>query len=412
MEDCQQENIFDEQKIFRQMNVKAFFGRQAIHDRKNREKRTECYTKAFKDAFSFLLEKDWESARTEINCGFFSRKWLRALLYEEFEWYSHIFEQELPQAEAFYAVFGSSAKNFPKFVQKVRQKLPYDKSAAKSYAPFAAFRGGEERYAVHNIKNIAVCATMSAGKSTFVNALLGRDVLPARNEATTAKITSVYDKDGALEMIGFVQKKDGTADCECSSVQLATINDWNERSDVSCIYLQGDLDGIKNKGFIVAVHDTPGTNNSGDKSHHDVTFEFLARHKMDALIFVANATQLCTTDERDMLKELYENLISVQNIPVLFILNKADCIDEEKEDISQIVKRYREYLEEIGFKNFEIFPMSAKAARLLKMARNCSAERLTGREKIELKAIESEFVDLEHTGLPKVEEYIQSSLEA
>lgn len=412
MKDCQQENIFDEQKIFRQMNVKAFFERQAIHDRKNREKRSECYTKAFKDAFSSLLKNDWESARTAINCGFFSRKWLRALLYEEFEWHSRIFEQELPQAEAFYAVFGSSAKNFLKFVQKVREKLPYDKSAAKSYAPFAAFRGSEERYAVHNIKNIAVCATMSAGKSTFVNALLGRDVLPARNEATTAKITSVYDKDGALEMIGFVQKKDGTANCECSSVQLATINDWNERSDVSCIYLQGDLDGIKNNGFIVAVHDTPGTNNSGDKSHHDVTFEFLARHKMDALIFVANATQLCTTDERDMLSELLKKVVSVQGIPVLFILNKADCIDEEKEDISQIVKRYREYLEEIGFKNPEIFPMSAKAARLFKMARNGSEERLTKRENIELKAIESEFVDLEHTGLPKVEEYIQSILEA
>ena len=36
---------------------------------------------------------------------------------------------------------------------------------------------------------------MGAGKSTFINALLGCDVLPARNEATTAKITSVYDRD-------------------------------------------------------------------------------------------------------------------------------------------------------------------------------------------------------------------------
>ena len=43
------------------------------------------------------------------------------------------------------------------------------------------------------IKNIAVCATMSSGKSTLVNALLGNDVLPARNEATPAKITSIMD---------------------------------------------------------------------------------------------------------------------------------------------------------------------------------------------------------------------------
>lgn len=37
--------------------------------------------------------------------------------------------------------------------------------------------------------DVYVVATMSSGKSTLINAMLGRDLLPAGNEATTATIT-------------------------------------------------------------------------------------------------------------------------------------------------------------------------------------------------------------------------------
>jgi GTPase Era involved in 16S rRNA processing len=276
-----------------------------------------------------------------------------------------------------------------------------------------------------NVKNIAVCATMSAGKSTFVNALLGRDVLPARNEPTTAKITSVYDKDGAEKMIGYVTKNGEIAE-QSEDVTLEVIDKWNS-SNMERIYLQGDLDGIKNNGFVVAVHDTPGTNNSGDKSHHDVTMDFLQKNRMDALIFVANATQLCTTDERILLVELLNKVVEPSKLPVIFILNQADRLDEEKESVQDIQKRYCEYLEEIGFVEPKIFPISAKAARLLKMAKNGRTENLTAREKSDLKSAIAEFTDLHdfscgvsqncdseietallRSGLQNVEKYIES----
>jgi GTPase Era involved in 16S rRNA processing len=288
------------------------------------------------------------------------------------------------------------------------------------------FIRSEAEYKNLPIKNIAVCATMSAGKSTFVNALLGRDVLPARNEATTAKITSVYDRDNVRKMIGFMMQ-DGKINEQCEEVELETIDRWNSSPKVERVYLQGDLDGIKNNGFIVAVHDTPGTNNSGDKSHHDVTMDFLQNNKMDALIFVANSTQLCTNDERILLVELLNKVVTPSNIPVVFILNKADEVDEEKENLSDIQKRYTEYLEEIGFKDPKSFLLSAKAARLLKMSRNERSDKMTLREKRELKSMITEFCELHdfsngasqncdseietallRSGLPSVEKYIES----
>ena len=43
-----------------------------------------------------------------------------------------------------------------------------------------------------------VMATMSSGKSTLINALLGEHILPNKNEACTSKIYSIVDDDTAL----------------------------------------------------------------------------------------------------------------------------------------------------------------------------------------------------------------------
>jgi hypothetical protein len=111
----------------------------------------------------------------------------------------------------------------------------------------------------------------------------------------------------------------------------------------------------------------------------------------------------------------------------VFILNKADEVDEEKENLSDIQKRYTEYLEEIGFKDPKSFLLSAKAARLLKMSRNERSDKMTLREKRELKSMITEFCELHdfsngasqncdseietallRSGLPSVEKYIES----
>ena len=45
------------------------------------------------------------------------------------------------------------------------------------------------------IFEVVVVATMSAGKSTVINALIGKELLHSANEATTATITRIHDKD-------------------------------------------------------------------------------------------------------------------------------------------------------------------------------------------------------------------------
>lgn len=394
----------NEQLEFRKLSTQYFIQNQIIREKRNREKKNLKYTNYFHEAFNFLLENDYEAAGKA--CKSLKKSCLKWLLYLEFEYYCSVFGVDLPLNENIAFVFGVSIKRLTKFLRKVRYKLPKNRFVQRSYNEFMKFKNEEEQYKTFPVKNIAVCATMSAGKSTFVNALLGRDVLPARNEATTAKIISVYDKDIAKSLLGFVQRNHLFQD-RCLETTLKDINTWNDMPDVSRIFLQGNLDGIENNGVIVAVHDTPGTNSSQNKSHYDITYNFLVSQQFDAVIYVANATQLCTIDENTMLKEIYKKVIKPNNTPIIFILNKADCIDSERENIEEIIKTYKSYLEEIGYKEPEIFPISSKAARILKMVKNGMSENLTGKERKELKFIQTEFSDLKATGLPRVEKYIE-----
>ena len=56
---------------------------------------------------------------------------------------------------------------------------------------------------------MVVMATMSSGKSTLINALLGRQILPSRNEACTAKMYSILDDDQSSETKIFVTYTNG-----------------------------------------------------------------------------------------------------------------------------------------------------------------------------------------------------------
>ena len=281
---------------------------------------------------------------------------------------------------------------YKRFIQGVTEKLPKSRILADSYAGFAAFRNREEEYARLPVKNCVVCATMSAGKSTFVNALLGTDVLPARNRATTAKVTSVYDKDGACGLVGFVRKSSNEYTDVCDAIDAAMLGNWNGDENVSRIFLQGDLDGIANSGFKIVVHDTPGTDNSADRSHHSITLNFLREARVDVVIYVANVEKLCTVEEHNLLKELFD-VVHPHDTPVLFILNKADCIDSEKESLEEMADEYRSFISKIGFRNPIIRPVSSKAARLFKMALKGKMEFLSAKEQHEFKGIVGEFTE-------------------
>lgn len=259
--------------------------------------------------------------------------------------------------------------------------LNRDKKLKSSFEVFEKQKQWIRNYNNFQVFNIVVCANLSAGKSTFVNALLGNDVLPARNEATTARITSVYDNDVLKKIIGCVSNGEKITEIS-NDVNKSFVDRWNTDSGVKHIYLQGDLDGIKCSEIVAAVHDTPGTNNSQDKKHNEITMTFLSEVDLDAVIYVANFEELLTTDEHILLSELYSKVIAIKNIPVIFVINKIDSCDKEKESYDEIVAKYVNHIQKIGFTNYHILPVASKAGRLFKMALQGKSEYFSRLERL------------------------------
>lgn len=318
------------------------------------------------------------------------------LLYAEAECFCKLLKQKMPKPDDWNWPFAVISMNpdggrYTWFMRGVKEKLPRCRFFEKAYSSFVVFRDVETEYANLPVKNCVVCATMSAGKSTFVNALLGMDVLPARHGAATAKVTSVYDRDGVDGLIGFVEYSSGGFSDVDATIDSSVIDRCNADKSITRIFLQGDLDGIANVGFKVAVHDTPGTNNSGDRKHHSVTKRFLRESSPDVVVYVANAEQLCTTDEIDLLKELFSGVVCPHGTPVLFVLNKADSIDTEKESMAGLMERYKAFLAQIGFTNPNVCPVSSKAARLIKMALKGRAECFSDSERDDFPLMARQF---------------------
>ena len=399
-------NLADEKVIqdrFVNYAAMKFIRSQRINLWWNSASRNERFSGIFNASLMAILDGKFEDAkRLRRKAAFGFVKWpvrcFSWLLYAEAEFFCKVLGRKLPKPDNPNWPFASlpmkpNGGRYSRFQKSVSRDLPKSRILSRAYAAFAAFRDSETEYARLPVKNCIVCATMGAGKSTFINALLGMDVLPARNSATTAKVTSIYDKDSADGLVGFVQTASGEFTDVRDGVDAKAIDSWNSDAGISRIFLQGDLDGILNKGFKVAVHDTPGTNNSGDGKHHQITKEFLRETSADAIIYVANTEHLCTTDEHALLQELYSEVVCPSGTPVLFVLNKADSIDTEREGLAELLERYKAFLIGIGFSNPTICPVSSKAARLVKMALKGQADRFSIREGKEFPGIVGEFTE-------------------
>lgn len=160
--------------------------------------------------------------------------------------------------------------------------------------------------------DVYVVATMSAGKSTLINAMLGTDLLPAANEATTATIAQITDND-SMEKGVFVGRrisKEKNILDDRDEVTLATLQDWNGQHDTHLIQLEGDIVGVSERENVrLVITDTPGPNNSQDEEHKRTTMGYIQNTKRNPLIlYILNATQLGTDDDKRVLQLIVEQM--------------------------------------------------------------------------------------------------------
>ncbi|GEK31847.1 hypothetical protein KZO01_21560 [Kurthia zopfii] len=209
-----------------------------------------------------------------------------------------------------------------------------------------------------NVNEYLVIGTMSSGKSTFLNSLIGFELFPSKNEACTAKIISYYANPARDEFLfKFKNHNKPTIQKKLDSKQ---IEEWNGNSEMNEVFIEGPIRSSKKKSF--GVIDTPGPNNSMDKSHRKMMEKALNNSKYKKVFYILNATQLGTEDDRNLLSFVKENCSKSK---IIFVVNKSDEIDDtEEENLNIVSTNVKKYLEKNGFKKPEIYFVSALSALL------------------------------------------------
>ena len=192
---------------------------------------------------------------------------------------------------------------------------------------------------------IAIMGEFSAGKSTFVNALLGEAVAPMGVLPTTNTINVFRRGTGRGARVHYRDGSIATVSADELDPYLRNLDDV-ESGRVRHL----EIDRVGERMGDAAVVDTPGLN-ALDAYHEKVARGFI--EEADAVVWIFSATQGGTATEAGILAELREG-----GRKVLGVLNKVDTLDSEDEQ-----KELADYLrEQLGEVLVEVLPLAANRA--------------------------------------------------
>ena len=250
--------------------------------------------------------------------------------------------------------------------------------------PIDEFRNEKFLRAFERVNNaifpINVIATMSSGKSTLINALLGRKLMPSRNEACTATITEILDN-GEDCFTASVYDRDGNKIRVIDQLSYDDMDALNEAVTVSKIAVEGNIPFLDKSDIALILVDTPGPNNSQNQNHHKITGNLINNDVNGLILYVLNGIQLSTNDDAVLLKEVVAQIKNggkQVHDRFLFVINKMDCFNPEEENIENVIESARRYLSGYGVEEPQIFPCSAYTALNIRTClENVDIEHLT-----------------------------------
>jgi len=195
---------------------------------------------------------------------------------------------------------------------------------------------------------VAILGEFKCGKSTLTNALLGKRILPAFGEPTSAVLTEIAKSESDRYFVRRIKEDGSEVVTDISPGDLADEIMNHEPGKVVHIHLK-DIDLLDSH---VSLIDTPGVNSIND-THDDVTFGYLPF--VDVAIVVMDVN---TGAPSKSLLEFLDRIPKEEWKKFYFVLNKTDLISPTAS--KSIKERYRVDLSAHGFENPNLLTLSAK----------------------------------------------------
>lgn len=188
---------------------------------------------------------------------------------------------------------------------------------------------------INDFFQIVICGEFKRGKTTFINALIQKAILPMDILPETATINVLlYSETPQLQVVFH----DGThlaLDFSVNNLkQFSVKGDKEYLKKIAYVKIGYPLEMLRNR---VAIVDTPGVADL-DETRNEITYSYIPN--ANVVIFVLDANEPFTKTEKDF---IVDKVLPLGVRDILFLINKFDDVDEDDEVsyINKIEKRLR-----------------------------------------------------------------------
>lgn len=233
---------------------------------------------------------------------------------------------------------------------------------------------------------VAVIAAMKAGKSTFLNSVIGADVLASETAACTICRTDVRHikagetpklleyREGQRKPVILVEGDAGEIQ-QKFLLRTREIREKGNPDNTTRFEIEHPIEAISQltslTGFTLV--DTPGPNEWESANFNINALKQTALEALrtcNAILFILNYASYKDNAVSDLFKDVVENrkdFIAENTGKIYFILNKIDQKTERDREIADVIKDLERELASFGFPNPVIYPASSRQGLLAKL---------------------------------------------
>ncbi|WP_339006122.1 dynamin family protein [Fusobacterium animalis] len=258
---------------------------------------------------------------------------------------------------------------------------------------------------------VNIVAIMSAGKSTLINSLLGKELLTTNSQACTAKVMEIIDNDDST-FTAIAKDIFGKPITTFSNVTAENIKEMNNNPDIKKVEINGNIPFVDTTESSLALLDSPGTNYTGDSTHKEATLKMIKDSPKVLVLFIIDASNASTNDQRELFEAISESMNGEEDKQLkerfLFVINKIDSTFRDigmnpGHHLQDIINKIVEPLKEFGIESPNIFPLSAEIAFNIRNINNIFIlDRDTIQAKMKFMNMNEEFHLEKYSKLPSM----------